>query len=140
MIADIELHNKSFIDTIELFLNHQIESDEFCDRFVKLWIISRDEHLKIKEIWDRPYDRELISAKLEGMITSEEFNTKYLALWGMEEKINFYNTIDYIHSLCMSSSDEPESEWEFDKNALLLEVTLALRAYQSSETLKAINE
>jgi len=140
MIADIELHNKSFIDTIELFLNHQIEPDEFCDRFVKLWIISRDEHLKIKETWDRPYDRELISAKLEGMITSEEFNKKYLALWGMEEKINFHNMIDDIHSLCMSSSDEPESDWEVDRNALFLEVTLALRAYQSSEALKAINK
>jgi hypothetical protein len=139
MLTNVELHDKSFIDTIELFLDCQIDPDEFCDRFVKLWIISRDEHHKIKETWDRPYDRELVFAKLEGKITSEEFSEKYLALWEMEERMDFYNMINSIHSLCMSYSDEPEVEWKVDRDTLLVDVTLALQTYQSREALK-VNE
>jgi hypothetical protein len=140
MITDIELHDQNFIDTIELFLNDRIDSDEFCNRFVKLWIISRDEHYKIKETWNLPYDQELVLAKIEGRISAAEFSEQYLALWGMEKRREFHNMINSIHSLCMSYSDEPESEWDVDRDALLLEVTLSLQAYQSSQALKTVNE
>jgi hypothetical protein len=58
----------------------------------------------------------------------------------MEERIDFHEMIDSIHSLCMSYFEEPESEWEVDRDALVLGVTLELQAYQSSKALKTVNE
>ena len=121
-------------------MNNHIDPDEFCDRFIKLWIISRDEHCKIKETWDLPYDQELVLAIIEGRISFSEFSEQYLALWEIGKQRDFYNMINCLHSLCMSYSDEPESEWDVDRDALLLEVTSSLQAYQSSQALETVNE
>jgi len=132
----LDLHINKFNEIITKFLSYEITPDEFCDEFTKAWIVLRDEHLKIKEAikenWDRPYDQELIFAKYQGKITSEEFNVKYLALWGIEESINFNNMINSIHSLCSSYSKESEYEWQVNEDNLRAQVTNIFQEYKSS--------
>jgi hypothetical protein len=136
MIITTDRHISIFIEIIDRFLNHEMICDKFCSLFVESWIMLRDEHLKaresIKKTWDRPYDLDLMYAKLEGRITAEEFQEKNAALWEIEETTDFDNMIHGIHSLCTSFREQPKQEWEVDENTLRSEVSSLLQVYKSS--------
>lgn len=132
MSINISIYESGFGLIITKFLNHEISPDLFISEFTELWMTFRDDQMKIKESWDRPYDQELISERIQGKLTSEEFSEKYLELWGITEFKDFDKMINYIHSLFSSYAPEPESEWQVNEDNLRAQVTNIFQEYKSS--------
>lgn len=118
-LAIIESQCCKLIDT---FLSQEICIKEFCQDLVELWIQFRNAQEKIKETWNKPYDQMLVEARLNSLITTEEFSKRYRELWGLDEISSFSDLIDRVHSACTIFNPSPEIEWEIDEQQFRLEV------------------
>jgi hypothetical protein len=136
MGKDLAITESQCCMLIARFLNQEICTEEFCKDLVELWIRFRDTQEKIKETWDKPYDRMLVTDRLNGVMTTEEFSKRYKDLWRLDEISSFSNLIDRVHSACNIFNPFPESEWEIDEQQFRLEVYAIFENYRHEASRK----
>ena len=120
-----------YLNCLRQFLNSKLNSENFCEEFMRLWKIDRDEEWANCEKWDKRYDLQLIHAYNQGKLTSEELKSKSAELWGYTENTLLVEMLGKIFTACDCFSPSPEFEFEINEYQLKKEVSEMLNAYEA---------
>ena len=89
-----------YLELIHQLLCSQIDGEYFCRQFSALWRVDRDEQIAKREVWPERYDLQLIEAHRHGKISPDEFERKWVELWGYGEHKHLLGMLDSIFTAC----------------------------------------
>ncbi len=124
-------NEKQYLEIIHQLLNAEVDGETFCREFSSLWKADRDEEYAKRDAWAERYDLQLVDAHGRGEISSEEFERKWVELFGYAEYKDLVEMLDRIFTACDVFDPEPERELEIDEAQLKNEVALHLGAYEA---------
>jgi hypothetical protein len=123
-----------YLRLINQLLTSEVGGETFCQEFCSLWKADRDEQYADRNSWAERYDLQLIEAHGRGDISSEEFERKWVELFGYAEYKHLLEMLDRIFTACDVFDPEPEREIDIDEPQLKSEVATHLAAYETAKT------
>lgn len=108
-------NEQNYLELINRFCDHKIEPEVFCQKWLSLWRIDRDEQYARMDFWAERYDIQLQAALESKEITPEEFERKWIDLYGYSEYKHLIELIDRIFAACEAYNPKPENESEIDE-------------------------
>ena len=127
-------NEKQYLDLIHQLLNSEVDGETFCREFCPLWRADRDEQYAERDTWADRYDLQLTDAHNRGEISSEEFERKWVELFGYAEYKHLLEMLDRIFTACDVFDPEPEREFDIDEGQLKSEVASHLATYETAKT------
>jgi len=107
------------------FIDGKLQTAEFITEYIRKWKKDRDEELSKKSKWVEPFDEILIKDLNNGLLSKEDFSSRWDVLWGFTAKSKAIQVVlDGVFSACEVHCGDPEREaYELDEGGLRNEVT-----------------
>ena len=128
-------NEKHYLELIRQLLDKEIDGETFCSKFEPSWMADRNEEYAISDTWPERYDLQLIESYRQGAISSEEFERKWVELWGYGGYRNLVEMLGCIFTACDVFFPVPEREYEIDESQLRIEVEARLTEYEAKKSL-----
>ena len=122
-----------YLTLIHQFLNSEVDVEAFQREFFFMWKADRDEEYAKRDTWPERYDLQLVDAHSRGEITSEEFEIKWVELFGYAEYRDLREMLDRVFTACDVFDPKPESEFDINEAQLRTEVAGNLATYQAAK-------
>lgn len=122
-----------YLELIHQLIGSQIDGDYFCREFSSLCKIDGDELSSKSEVWPEQYDLQLIESHRQGKISPDEFERKWVELWGYGEYVHLLEMLDSIFTACDVFNPMPKLEYEIDDAQLKRDVGARLADYEAEK-------
>ena len=127
-------NEQNYLELINQFSDRKIDAEVFCQKWLSLWSIDRDEQYALTNSWSERYDLKLKDALNRNEITAEEFERKWVELYGYGDYKHLLELVDRIFTACDVFSPKPENEYEIDEKGLRNEIKSHLVTYETTKS------